>query len=364
MEKLEDEMNGFKKVSQEDFTSINLKLQALNIENVLETFRTDIKKEINDEISKPLEFELNENYKTINLLNQQIKVQAWNIESTFKELNCRFDIHREKMCSIENMASDFAIKVSEIVKNEINLIKNYMKKSKEKIKDVYSKFCFEKDEMLKELREKDIEREQDHKNAIQNMNRHKQELEKQIKNLSSHNALQMQRLDITTNQFQSHIENLKCEFLISQRECYEDAKNELMKIFQKEFLIIDDKLRWLPSNLQDTSDMTPIEARLYAIETRIKNEEANRIAHMSEIIKGKGKIELSKSFMKGNGKKNKDKEKFEMNSARSSTPCPLTTRICKSPGGMRLITSNSNHRIMRKIENIDLSFILGKNKVL
>ncbi|OMJ72922.1 hypothetical protein SteCoe_28514 [Stentor coeruleus] len=364
IEKIEDEMKDFKNATLEEIANLNSKFQSLNIEKILESFKIDIKKEINDEISRPLEYELKENFKTMNLLDQQIKVQSWNIESSFKEFNCRFEVHREKICKIENIATEFAKEANQIVINEIEQIKKYMKKAKEKIKKVYWNFSFEKDDLIKEMKDKDLEREVEHNNAVQNIVKYKQDIEKITKGLGTQSNLQMQRLDITISQFQSQMENLKCEVLISQRECYEDAKNELIKIFKKDFMTIEDKLRWLPSNMQDISNMTPIEARLYTIETRIKNEENNRIVHMNDMIKGIRNVEISGSYIKTQGKKHREKSRIEFQSARSVTPVPAATKICKSPGGMRLLTSNSNHRIMRKIENLDGSISLAKTKAL
>lgn len=364
IEKIEDEMKDFKNATLEEIANLNSKFQSINIGKILESFKADIKKEINDEISRPLEYELKENFKSMSLLDQQIKVQSWNIESSFKEFNCRFEVHREKICKIENIATEFAKEVNQIVMNEIEQIKKYMKKVKEKIKKVYWNFSFEKDDLIKDMKDKDLEREQEHNNAVQNIVRYKQEIEKITKGLGSQSNLQMQRLDITISQFQSQMENLKCELLISQRECYEDARNELTKIFKKDFIAIEDKLRWLPSNMQDISNMTPIEARLYTIETRIKNEENNRIVHMNDMIKGMKNIEISGSYIKTQGRKHREKNRIEFQSARSVTPVPITTKVCKSPGGMRLLTSNSNHRIMRKIENLDGSISLAKTKAM
>lgn len=308
-----------------------------------------VKSEIQDELIQPFEYELKDLVKTINLIEQQVKVQTWNIEASLKEVDCRFEVHREKICKIENIASEFSKEVAGIILQQIEPIKEEMLETEDKTRDLYAKFKKRSERALSDLTEMGAELTNNFQKAVDDLAVFKLDVNKTTKTIITTNSLHIQKIDASITQVHLNIENFKTELKIYQRTCYEEAKSALSQSYSKEIAVINDKLRWLPSNLNDISEMTPIEARLFTIETRIKTEELNRIGQFNDLLKGIKHIDRPLvEYKKKKKKKNHSGDiKVAFPTSRCVTPCPASTKICMSPGGMRLRTSISHRKVSK-----------------
>ena len=358
IESLENISNEIK----ESLLNVDTKNKFDEVYKAIDIGKIELLQRVDSEHIKPFQYELKENYKSINMLEQQIKIQNWNIESSLKEVNCRFEVHREKICKIENIASEFSKEVDGIINTQVSPIRAEILESEDKVKYIYSKFKKRSKNVLNHFKEKTTNLENIFKETIKDVEKVKIDVDKAIKGINSANSLHIQKLESSFAQSKLEMENLKCEIMISQRECYDDAKSDLMKSYQKDIAFINEKLRWLPSNLQDISEMTPIEARLYTIETRIKTEETTRIQEINNLIQGILYIELSLIMPKEpNKKRHSEKIKPNCITSRCFTPIPTTIKVCRSPGGMKILNSISNTRI-KKSDFIDHPITLNKNK--
>ena len=335
----------------QDFDS---KMNLKPVYQAIEDAKYRLKKELIDENISPFESELKEFLKTINLIDQQVKIQTWNIEASLKEVNSRFEIHREKICKVENIASEFATEVDGIILEQIGPYKEMVKNAEDNMRHLYSKFKRRSERVLSDFREKESSLLLIFRKSEDDMEIFKSSLNKMIRGITAANVLHLEKLDASFTQVNMRVENLKTEIRFTQQECYDQAKAEVMKFYAREMALIQEKLRWLPPTFSEiTSDMTPIEARLFTIETRIKTEEVNRINQVDSIFHGIAYVEML-NFMKYRGEKKHRREsaKISIPTSRSITPKPNSTKICKSPGGMRLLTSGSNRKIRNDMESI------------
>ena len=194
----------------------------------------EAKSEINNDFISPLDFEIKENYKTLTMLDQLLKLQTWNIEASLKEFNTRFDVHREKIVKIENIAKEFEKEVDGIILKQISPLKEMFLEKTEDIQDLYEEFKRDSEEIIKKLNENEVLLKNEFKEALAEIFKYKADADKALKNIVTTNGLHLQKLEYSISQAQIEMENLKCEVLISQRECYDDAKNDLMKCYRKD----------------------------------------------------------------------------------------------------------------------------------
>lgn len=292
LEFFENEIKDLKAQTAKDLNSLNSKIDTKlvqpNIDHKLSSLKNEVKQEIQDSLISPLEFELKENYKSFQMLEQTMKVQTWNIEATTKEFNSRFDVHREKICKVETSVQEFMGKADEKILSIINPIKKEVELCEITIKNLYIDFERDLEEVMADLRSKDEDRQRQYKEHIAAVSKFCTDTTDTVKGLKKSISDHLQEIEILTGQMKSQIELFKDETLIAQKDLYHKAKSELVQGYRKEIFEIEEKLKWLPSQTQNISDMTPAEARLYTIETRIRTEEANRIKQVNRILKGNG----------------------------------------------------------------------------
>jgi hypothetical protein len=339
----------------QDIHKLKALTQSNSLELALEDLKKELKKEISSEYIEPFDYELKETYKTIKMIDQQLKIQTWNIEASLKEFNSRFEVHREKIVKIENIAQEFEKEVNIIIFKEISPIIKSIKDTQNEVIDLYFKFNSQAEHMMSDLNDTENSMQRLLDETKSEINKFRSDVDKSIKGLLGSNSLHTQKLELSISQALLDIENVKCEILISQKESYNTAKSDLIKSYKKDLAIIEDKLKWLPSALQDISGMSPSEARLYTIETRIKSEETSRINQINDIVRD---IKYSKGLsMNAKGKKKDFKpEPKHFSTTRSFTPVPIITKVCKSPGGMSIVPSISKFRIRRTPEKFELLF--------
>jgi hypothetical protein len=82
------------------------------------------------------------------------------------------------------------------------------------------------------------------------------------------------------------IENLRIETKAFIYKAYEEAKDKLILVYREDLKLLKSKLDWLPSNIQQISDLPPLEARIFILESRLRREETNRMQQKNEILKG------------------------------------------------------------------------------
>lgn len=285
-EALENELAGLKILMNKEVSSLYTKITQNNFEERLQTVKKEVKQEISESLIDPIEFEMRENYKSLQLLEQTLKLHSWNIEATEKEFNNRFEVHREKICKIESSVQDFLGQADDLILGIINPIKKEVELCEITIKNIYSDFERDLEEVMADLLSKDEDRQKhysDHLTTVASFNSDISETVKEIKKtLHSH----IQDVESITNKMRNQIEIFKSEILIAQKDIYHQVKAELVKGYKNEIFSIEEKLKWLPSQIQDISDMTPAEARLYTIETRIRTEEANRMKQVNKMFNG------------------------------------------------------------------------------
>ena len=245
-----------------------------------------LKNELLDLHMRPLAFELKENYKAINKIEQTVNVQAWNIEATHKELNLRFELHKERIQTVENNIQEFLSRSERLIHKILDPVKYEVDQSEKNVKELYSKFHEHSDKILNELKTLDDKRKAKFKSNYTKLVQQKDDLEKMLKMLQSTRSLYLQDMNLSISKVNSDFEAFKSETKIAINNSYEKIRSDVLNSYKREIKILQDKLRWLPDESENLSEMTQLEARLYTIETRIRGEELNRINQVNDLFQG------------------------------------------------------------------------------
>lgn len=246
--------------------------------------KSTLKSEIIDLNIRPLEFELKENYKAIHLLEKTVNIQAWNVESTHKELNSRFEMHKENFIRIEKRLEEFIFRANDLIQQITLPIKNEFEKSEQGVKELWVKFGNESDRIINELRCADDKRVNLFNSHFLELTQRGNELEKMMKNLQITRNLYLQEMNTTLGKINSDFETFKSETRLSNSNAHERITRDVLNSYKQEIKVLHDKLKWLPADSENLSDMTQLEARLYTIETRIRAEELNRINQFNDLF--------------------------------------------------------------------------------
>jgi hypothetical protein len=287
IENLEDELKLTKQENTKDSESIKKKLIALNLDKRLENLEIDILAKVKNQMIDPLEFEIKENFKTVLVVEQMMKLQTWNIESAQKEFNSRFENHKEKIACVETTVSDFIKNADDMILKIISPIKKSVELCEITIKNLYSQFEKDMKEVLDDLNGKDDEREKRFVDVLENLKEFKEKIDNSERNIKGGFFNHVQLVEGLASQITNQNESFKQEMRGSFIKSFLNTKNELMVDYQSEIIAIEEKLKWLPIDIKDISEMTPVEARLYTIETRIRAEEVNRINQVNQMVEGK-----------------------------------------------------------------------------
>ena len=252
---------------------------------LVETSKT-LKAEILDLHLRPLAFELKENYKAIDNIERDVKVQTWNIEATHKELNSRFEMHKERINKVENSLQEFLKLSDKLIHQSLDPVKYEVDQSEKTIKELYSKFNDESDKILSELKSLDDKRQTKFNSNFSQIVQQKNDLEKMLKMVQSTRSLYLQDMNSSISKVNSEFEAFKSEARIIISNSFDKIRSDVLSSYKQEIKILQDKLRWLPAESENLSEMTQLEARLYTIETRIRGEESNRINQVNDLFQG------------------------------------------------------------------------------
>ena len=287
IEFLEDGLATVKVGLTNEIAAVLGKVNALNLDKRLDWVEGEVLRKVKNEMIDPLEYELKENYKTVQMIEQMMKVQTWNIESSQKEFNSRFDTHKEKIHSIEQTVSNFMKQADDMILKIISPIKKSVELCEITIRNLYTEFEKDMQEVLHDLKGKDEDRDKRFNELSESIYKFKDTISQSEQKIKMGFINHIKEIEEFIKKIQKSNESFKQEIRVSQYNCYENAKGELMTDYKQDLKAIEEKLAWLPSDLEDISDMTPMEARLYTIETRIRTEEMNRMNQINAIFEGK-----------------------------------------------------------------------------
>lgn len=269
-----------------EFEKLHKRLETIEKDKTILTLFFKLKEDIVNDYVKPFQFELKENYKSIHLIEQSIKVQAWNNEATYKEFNSRFDSYKDKMSKVEDTVADFMKKADDIVFSIVNPVKQEVQQCQGTVENLYKKFKDEANDVLKDLSEKDFERQKIFDDNSQVVFNHRMELDKLLKGFHNTRNIFIQDFNQSTQKMFSDFSTFKSEVKSMFFDTFDNIKSDISAIYKKELQVIQDKLKWLPHDTDDMENMTHLEARLYTIETRIRAEESNRINQVNNLFQG------------------------------------------------------------------------------
>ena len=151
---------------------------------------------------------------------------------------------------------------------------------------MYSKFNDESDKILSELKSLDDKRQTKFNSNFSQIVQQKNDLEKMLKMVQSTRSLYLQDMNSSISKVNSEFEAFKSEARIIISNSFDKIRSDVLSSYKQEIKILQDKLRWLPAESENLSEMTQLEARLYTIETRIRGEESNRINQVNDLFQG------------------------------------------------------------------------------
>jgi hypothetical protein len=94
------------------------------------------------------------------------------------------------------------------------------------------------------------------------------------------------------------LDSLKIETKSIIFKAYEESKDKLIQSYKEDLKYVKSKLEWLPTTSHQLADLSPLEARIFILESRLRREENNRILQKTEIIKGNTQTEISETRQK------------------------------------------------------------------
>jgi DNA repair exonuclease SbcCD ATPase subunit len=286
VDSLEENFESFQGSLSKNLENFAKRLETLENDKSLMTSFFKLKEDIQNDYVKPFQFELKENYKAIHLLEQSLKVQSWNQDSSLKEFSSRFDVHREKMLKLESTVSDFLKSADELVGSIIAPVHKEVQQCQKSVEDVYSKFLQETDEVLKDLAKKDNERQKVFQSEFKKVHEEKSDLDKLLNGFQTTRNVYLQDFNNSIQKVFLAFDGFKAEVKAMFFDTFDNIRNDISEMYRKELKVIQDKLKWVPHDTDDMENMTPLEARLFTIETRIRAEENNRIVQVNSLLSG------------------------------------------------------------------------------
>lgn len=300
------EMQVFKKQVRHIFDEVSQDLQGSKIQfnNYYKSFKSELvslrdivlstKESIKTELAckyiKPehemfrLEFtELTKNFVAI---EKQIKLLNLQFDRFSCETNSRFDIQRDDIKQNSFDIQTINKRFNYIVENATETLRNDFEKFKEFAEGVQGAFKEKEHQFW-------VDFEQKSENLFSVLDNRKQEMmqihayiKEGYEKMQGEQEKLREKCDCLERDVHFQLDSLRVETNAIVFKAYEESREKLMQNYREDLKYLKSKLDWLPSTSQELSDLSPLEARLFILESRLRREENNRIMQKTEIIQG------------------------------------------------------------------------------
>jgi len=278
------------------------KSEVVSLRDIVLSTKESIKTELAFKYIKPeqetLRLEFAELNKNIVVCERQIKLLGLQFERFLSETGSRLDIQREDIrvnsFDIQNIGKKF----TEIVEGYVRELRDDFGKYQEFIKAAQEEFFVKEKEFWE-----DFEKKRDGFIGVLDSRRMeilqiygfvKENYEKIIRD---QNGLK-ERCEHLERDLTFKLDSLKIETKSMIFQAYEESKDKLIQSYKEDLKYVKSKLEWLPTTSYQLNDLSPLEARIFILESRLRREENNRILQKNEIIKGNTQTEISDTRQK------------------------------------------------------------------
>lgn len=280
----------------------NFKSEVVSLRDIVLSTKESIKTELACKYIKPeqetLRLEFSELNKNILVCEKHIKLLGLQFDRFSSETGSRLDIQREDIRGNSYEIQNIGKKFSGIVESYVEELKNDFAKYQEFIKGAQEGFCVKEKEFWMDFEKKS-------ENLIGVLDSRRMEI-LQIYGFVKENYEKISKEQIGLKEKCEHLErdlmfqldSLKIETKSIVFKAYEESKDKLIQSYKEDLKYVKSKLEWLPTTSHQLADLSPLEARIFILESRLRREENNRILQKTEIIKGNTQTEISETRQK------------------------------------------------------------------
>ena len=305
-EKLTSELTVFKKSIRDAFDQMtqelhntksqvsgyykSFKTEVVSLREIVLSTKDSIKTELASKYIKPeqesIRLDFEELKKWIMSIEKEAKLLTLGLDRLIQSTNSRFDTHKEEIKVNERELATINKRFNYIVENTTETLKqnfesysNSIEESMKTLKcsqmEFTDAFNRQREEMINVLEKRRHEMIIIHENTKETYDK----LRKDQQTL-------FERCDFLERDSKFQLETFKIELKGILLAGYEETKEKVMSVYRDELKFIKSKLEWMPQTNKQISDMSPIEARLFILESRLRREENSRIVQKMEIMKG------------------------------------------------------------------------------
>lgn len=268
----------------------SFKSEVVSLRDIVLSTKESIKTELASKYIKPeqesIRLDLEELKKGILSVEKEAKLLALGLDRLIQSTNSRFDTHKDEIKQNERELATINKRFNYIVENTTetlkqnfesysNCIEESMKSLKESQKEFSDNFGRQREEMINVLEKRRHEMIMIHENTKETYDK-----------LTKDQQTLFERCDFLERDSKFQLENFKIELKGVLLSGYEETKEKVMNVYKDELKFIKSKLEWMPQTNKQIGDMSPIEARLFILESRLRREENSRIVQKMEIMKG------------------------------------------------------------------------------
>lgn len=268
----------------------SFKSELISLRDIVLSTKESIKTELACKYIKPeheafrLEFtELTKNFAAI---EKQIKLFNLQFERFTIETSSRLDIQRDDIRQNNFDIQTINKRFTYIVENVTETLRNDFDKYKEFVLSAQESFKVRENQFWADFEQKSM-------NLFDVLDNRKQEIMQIhgfVKEAYEKVHIEQQNLREKCDRLERDVlfqlDSLRVETNAIIFKAYEESKEKLMQNYREDLKYVKSKLDWLPSTSQQLADLSPLEARLFILESRLRREENNRIMQKTEIIQG------------------------------------------------------------------------------
>jgi hypothetical protein len=268
----------------------SFKSEVVSLRDIVLSTKDSIKTELASKYIKPeqesLRLEFEDLRKTLAGHEKDLKLFGLQFDRFSHDVNGRLDNHRDEIKQNEREINTINKRFNYIVENTTETLRqnfekytSLMEESKNELQkkqdEFFDAFHKQREEIINVLEKRRCEMISIHENTKETYDK-----------LKKDQVRLFERCDFLERDSKFQLENIKIEIQGSLLKTYEETKGKLLGNVNEELKLIKAKLDWLPATNNQMNDMSPIEARLFILESRLRREENNRIVQKIEIMKG------------------------------------------------------------------------------
>lgn len=257
---------------------------------LIQTNSDSLKLEILSKHFKPevegINLELLQLKKTVTGHERQLHHLSSKLNNFISETNSILDIHRDNIRKNEEYSKSIVQRFESIAETKTDKLKKTVEMFQNTLEKAFDSFAMQRESFFEEIAAKNQKAENYYVKKADEFDKSVIKVQDLVKTIQSSHTDCYDKMSSLEKNFEYEIAKFKLDLEGFTLNCYQEAKEKLIQSYKDDMKLLKKKLDWLPYDLGPVKDMSPLEARLYTLESRLRREETNRIVQKLEIMKG------------------------------------------------------------------------------